>query len=103
MKNSLYFFCSLLLLAISSSAWADPRGGQWCTFTYCSGVCSEGETSRTWACSGITGNCESAIADACQIERQDFRHKFYPEKVCGRYLKNDFYRECEGYTEIPSK
>lgn len=55
MKEYFHLFCSIVLLAISVSAAADPRGGQFCSIRYCSGLCFDGASERTWVCSGISG------------------------------------------------
>ena len=103
MKKYSHLFCSIVLLAISVSASADPRGGQFCSIKYCSGLCFDGANERTWVCSGISGDCDSAVAQQCQVDRQDFMHQYTPVKVCGRFFKDSFYKECEGYQEIPSR
>lgn len=103
MKEYFHLFCSIVLLAISASAAADPRGGRFCSIRYCSGLCFDGASERTLGLLGNIGDCDSAVAEQCQIDRQDYTHKYTPVRVCGRFLKDSFYTECEGDREIPSR
>jgi len=99
MKTAIALMLLLVLAGLPGRvALGDPRGGQWCTGTYCSGTCAY-STQKVYACAFLQ-SCEDAVLSQCQTLFGN-RRTTPPTNVCGRFFKETFYRECEGMIEIP--